>query len=71
MSLIVEIASVPDRDNLVAEIWCDVNMVAEVSVIEKIYKIEVYPNPIEGVWRFNLAELIEALNIAQSRLSAL
>ena len=44
MSFTVEIASVSDRDDLVAEIWLDGSMVAELHRNDGKFKIDIYPN---------------------------
>ncbi len=41
----IEITSVPDRDNLVAEIWFEENLIAEVNQEEGMMKIIFYTPP--------------------------
>ena len=69
MKLTVEIASVPDRDNTVAEIWLEDEMIAEATQDDTgVCIVEVYPNPNGGAWRVDLEDLVQALSIAKNRL---
>jgi hypothetical protein len=38
----IEITSVPDRSNLVAEIWYEESLLAEINQEEEILKVELY-----------------------------
>jgi hypothetical protein len=69
MSFVVEIASSPDRDGVVAEIWWNDQMVAEIrrGADGKRY-IDVYPSPSRKPWAFRLDEWLAAVNEAESRL---
>jgi|JI102314A1RNA_FD_contig_21_16220032_length_331_multi_3_in_0_out_0_1 hypothetical protein len=62
------LASVPDRDDLVAEIWRGDSQFAEVRREEERFFVELYPNPKDLAWIFEHSELIEALNAAERRL---
>ena len=69
MSLVVEVASSPDRDGLVAEIWWNNQMVAEVRrTPDGSRYIDLYPSPSRIPWSFKLAEWLAALKEAESRL---
>lgn len=69
MRLRVEIVSVPDRDDVVAEIWENDAMIAELAYDEqKKLILELYPSEAGLQWRFALEEWIEVLNEARNRL---
>ena len=69
MSFVIEIASSPDRDELVAEIWWNEQMVAELrrGGGTTTY-VDVYPPPSAKPWSFKLEEWLQALNDAKTRL---
>lgn len=70
MSFVVEVASVPDRETVVAEIWFGDTMVAEVVGNEASnFRIEIYPNPNGAPWSFDLEAFADALKLAKERLS--
>ncbi len=70
MSLTIEIASVPDRDDVVAEIWQDNNMVAEMRrAIDGRFTLEIYANQGHNSWVFDLQEWLAALAEARKRLA--
>ncbi len=62
------IASVRDREELVAEIWQENMLVAELSQEEGRLLIDIYPNPRGGPWSFQIDELLEVLQKAKSLL---
>jgi hypothetical protein len=69
MNFTIKIASVPDRDDVVAEIWLGDAMVAElhrgsVGSVE----IEIYATESHGPWRFELSSWLAILAEAQRRL---
>lgn len=69
MSFVIEIASVADRDDLVAEIWWDGTMVAEVNRgIENEFRVDIYPAESGQPWSFDLSAWVDILNEAQRRL---
>jgi hypothetical protein len=71
MSLIVEVASVSDCDELVAEIWHDTDMVAELRRSgDRGVRIDIYANPSTKAWSFDLREWLSALAQAEQRLNA-
>lgn len=61
----IEISSVPDRENLVAEVWYDEILVAEINQETKKLEIEFYLN--EKV-TFELDEFLETLKIAKRKI---
>ena len=69
MSLVVEVASSPDRDGLVAEIWWNNQMVAEVRRAPNGSRyIDLHPSPSRIPWSFKFEEWVAALKEAESRL---
>jgi hypothetical protein len=65
-NLQIVIASVPDRDNLVAEIWLRETMIAEVNSEGGIINLELYPGS-KVVLPLN--EFLEVLNDAKKIVS--
>jgi hypothetical protein len=69
MSFVIEVASSPDRDTLVAEIWWNDQMVAEVRQTGDGHEvIDLYPCPSGMPWSFGVGEWLEAVKVATSRL---
>jgi hypothetical protein len=60
----IEITSVPDRSNLVAEIWYGENLLAEINQEEDVFKVELYNT--QGTVVFN--DFIAALEKAKHKL---
>jgi hypothetical protein len=74
MKITVKIASVPDRDNLVAELWYENEQWGEISQETENLQLEMYPRSSEendNVWSFDLNEIMESLKEAQKRMSQL
>ena len=67
--LTVNIASPPDRENLVAEIWYGHAQFAELSAEAGILRFEVYPNPSGRAWQFGFDDMLIALEQAKTRLA--
>lgn len=65
--LTIEVASVPDRDELVAELWQGSEQVAELSNESGRLVLQVYP-PKTGAWEFELSRFEEALAELRRRL---
>lgn len=66
----VQLASVPDRENLVAEVFFGTDMVAELSnESSDEFRIEIYPARNGKEWTFDFEEFLKALQIAKMRLS--
>jgi hypothetical protein len=61
----LEISSVPDREKLVAEIWYDEILVAEINQETEKLEIEFYLNK---KIKFELNEFLESLKIAKNEL---
>jgi hypothetical protein len=69
MKLTLEITSVPDRDELVAEIWHKDEMVGEIQrAHDGRLLLEIYPASNEGGWSFDLEVWMETLSTAKKRL---
>ena len=62
---IVEISSVPDRENLVAEIWYNETLVAEINQEKEQLEIELYQS--ERI-TFELEDFLEILITAKKEL---
>ncbi|TAK76193.1 MAG: hypothetical protein EPO11_04575 [Gammaproteobacteria bacterium] len=70
MKLTIQLASVPHHPELVAEIWQETNMIAEVRLHEKNnFIIELYPHPTQACWSFKLDEWMKILTLAKEALS--
>ena len=61
----IELSSVPDRENLVAEIWYEKKMVAEVNKETEKFVIEFC---LDGKISFMLDEFLEELENAKRRI---
>jgi hypothetical protein len=69
MSFVVELASSPDRDGLVAEIWWNGQMVAEVRrASDGSRYIDLYPSPSRIPWSFKVQEWLAVIMEAGARL---
>lgn len=69
MSFAVEIASVPDRDSLVAEIWYNDDMVAELYTLSGGIELALYGAPHGRAWTFDSLEFLSAPELARARLA--
>ena len=70
-TITITIASVPDRDNLVAELWVGDQQLGEVSKdAANEFQIELYPAPTGAPWKFRVGDLSAALIEAEARLGA-
>jgi hypothetical protein len=61
----IEITSVPDRENLVAEIWFEDSLIAEVNQENDEAEIELYHSESTT---FNLSEFLTVLETARNKL---
>lgn len=61
----IEIASVPDKENLVAEIWCDELLIAEINQENEELEIELF---IDEKKSFELNEFLELIQMAKRKL---
>jgi hypothetical protein len=65
----VEISNVPDRDDVVAEVWRGDAMVEELHRgADENVEIEIYPPESDDPWRFDLVGWLAVLAEAQRKL---
>lgn len=62
------IASVPDREKIVAEIWFDNNLVAEINQEGKEFEIDLYP---AQRLSFRQSDFLDAVEVAKKKLIGL
>lgn len=67
-SLRIQVASVPDRDDLVVEIWLGSEQVAELRNEAGIPQIQVYPSRHAAWWDFPYADFVSVLGRALEEL---
>ena len=63
----IVIASVPDRDHVVAELWSGDYLFAEIRVEHEDRLVEIYPRK-EGTWTLTVNDLVQALKQAEGKL---
>ena len=68
MRLTVETASVPDREELVAEIWADADLLGELWHDEGELRVQLYAPPGGTSWGMPLDELTSVLQLARQKL---
>jgi len=69
MKLTVQIASVPDRDDVVAELWQGSDMVGEVQrTVVGQFMLEIYAKQGGAPWQINPDDLLAALTEAKKLL---
>jgi hypothetical protein len=64
----VTIASVPDRETLVAELWSENELWGELSLEQGELKLEIYPPPNGQTWNLKYEELIDTIQQAKKEL---
>ena len=62
------VATVPDRDEPVTEIWCGSELWAELRAENGRQIIEIYPRSDDDRWSFDLDLLLDALRQASTRI---
>jgi hypothetical protein len=67
--LTIEIASVPDRDQLVAEIWAGQDQFAELRHEGGSLVLQVFAPPNGGAWDLAFEQVMSALATAKERLA--
>lgn len=65
----ITVASLPDREQLVAEILYEGIQWAEVSQETNELIIQFYSHPRKKYWEFSLEEALQALDLAKKNLS--
>jgi hypothetical protein len=69
MRFVLQVASSPDRDELVTEIWWNNQMVAEVRRGSDANRyIDLYPSPARTPWSFRLEDWLAAMKEAESKM---
>ena len=67
--LTLQIASLPDREYVVAEIWYGDVQWGELSQEQgSLLTLEIYPNPTGNPWAFEFNDVVEILAQAKRRL---
>lgn len=69
LELQVQIASVPDRDELVAELWAGKYQVAELAQLEGKLVLQLYAAPDGLSWEFGLDDFIRSINELRRQLT--
>lgn len=64
----VEVTSVPDRPDLVAEVWSGEELLAELRHEDSGLRVQLYPAPNRQSWDFSYEELTVALQQARDKL---
>ena len=64
----ISIASPPDREHLVAEIFFGYAQWAEINQEGNVPEIEFYPRPDGKPWRLSLEDALAAIKEARTRL---
>ena len=64
----ITVASLPDRENLVAEILYEGVQWAEISQETEKLVVQFYSHPRQKYWEFSLDEALEALEKAKKRM---
>lgn len=70
MTIEIQIASVPDREKVVAELWVGDTQIAEVSNENDEMRVEFYSAPVPNQLTLSLDDLLEALAGARRNLAA-
>jgi len=66
--LSVSIASVPDRENVVAELWYQDQLWGELSYENNEFKLEIYPSSKGDAWNFNYEKVLQSIINAKEKL---
>ena len=64
----IDVASPPDREKLVAEVFFDDEQIAEINQETAELQIEIYPRPSGTPWVLSCGDFLAALNQAKQRL---
>ncbi len=68
---VINIASVPDRDQVVAEVWSQHGLVAEVRRVGGRFHVQLFAPHDASCWYVDLQDLVGALNDARERLCSI
>jgi len=64
----ITIASVPDREGLVAELWYDNEQWEEIFQESDRLRLALYPNPNQTFWDFDTEDAAKAIREAGKRV---
>ena len=64
----ITVASLPDREQLVAEIFYEGVQWVEISQETNEFIIQFYSHPMKKYWEFSFEEALKALELAKKRL---
>lgn len=64
----VELTSVTDRDDLVAEVWIGQELLAELRQEDGRVRLQIYADPAGGTWDLPCDDLLVALQQARAKL---
>lgn len=68
--LTAHVASLPDRENVVYEIYCGINQVAEISNEPGVgLRIEIFSCPEEVTWNFSFHEFHSLIEQAKRNIT--
>lgn len=67
--LTIEIANPPDRENLVAEIWQNDQMIAEINQEGEIFELVIFATSPEGI-KLKCDDFVDILKRAKRKLIA-
>lgn len=67
-SVRINVASLPDRDDLVGEIWFGDIEFAELSIRDRHLRIDIFPHPDGKTWNLSWQDLIALVERAKARL---
>jgi hypothetical protein len=67
----ITVASVPDREGLVAELWYDSEQWGEIFQEGAELRLALYPNPNQTFWNFDAEDAANAIRKARNRLLSL
>ena len=66
--LSITIASVPDRENVVAELWYKNQLWGELSYENNEFQLEIYPSSRGDAWNFNYEKVLQSIIDAKEKL---
>ena len=64
----ITLASPPDRDQLVAEVFVGLEQIAELNAQSGKMTVEIYPRQNGSPWALNYSQFLQALTEAQEKL---
>jgi len=67
-TFIIDIASVPDREEPVAEVWYGDEQVAELRREGAELRLQIFSTPSSAAWDFSIDAFLSAIHEAMARL---